>query len=366
MWIPPVPRKQSETAKVVALGGDGIGPEVVEAALRCIDELGLAIEVSKPLIGKEALEREGTVLPDASKAEIDASDAVLFGAVDTSAGHAKAALLYLRFDKEMYANLRPATSLPGIPSIIGGDNTNLVIVRELTEGLYPGREGRLEDLVAHWPDYRDCRGWELPREGTFAIRVITPRAVERIARFACRLAQHRKDKGYGPGKVSIVHKSNVFQTSDGMFSEICIRECESAGLEYDEVYVDEAARRMVAEPQNFDVVVTSNLFGDVLSDVAAEAMGGMPMVPSAGLGEGMGYFESCHGSAPDIAGKGVANPSATILSGAMMLSYLGFPEPAARLVDATLGVIRSGIKTGDLGGSATTDSFTAAVCERLR
>lgn len=365
MWIPPIERKPAGIPKIVALGGDGIGPEVVDATLQCIEALGLNLEISKPLHGTEAVSACGNPLPDETKRAIDASDSVLFGAIDTSVGHAKAALLYLRFDLAMYANLRPVTSVDCIPSVIGGDNTNLVIVRELTEGMYPGREGSLADLASHWPEYRDRRGQALPSEGAFAIRVITPTAVERIVKFAIRLAQHRKDKGYSRGHISIVHKNNVLQTSDGLFADICRKHIEASGLSFDEIYVDEAARRLVAEPQNYDVIVTSNLYGDVLSDVACEAMGGMPMVPSCGIGDTGAYFEACHGSAPDIVGTGKANPSATILSGAMMLSYLGQAEAAKRLIDATLATIREGTKTADLGGSETCGSFTDAICKRL-
>ncbi|MBL4633436.1 MAG: isocitrate/isopropylmalate dehydrogenase family protein [Kofleriaceae bacterium] len=285
--------------------------------------------------------------------------------MDTSIGNAKAALLYLRFDLAMYANLRPVTSVDCIPSIIGSGKTNLVIVRELTEGTYPGREGQIADLRGKWPDYKDRRGQGLPEEGAFALRIITPSAVERIVKYAIRLAKHRKAQGYSRGHVSIVHKANVLQTTDGLFLDICRKHLEESGLSFDDIYVDEAARRLVAEPENYDVIVTSNLFGDVLSDVASEVMGGMPMVPSAAVGATGAYFEACHGSAPDIVGTGKANPAATILSGAMMLSYLGESEAAQRLIDATLGVIRSGTKTADLGGSATTDSFTDAIVARL-
>lgn len=365
MWIPSMERKPEGVPKIVALGGDGIGPEVVEATLRCIEALGVPLEISRPLHGTQAMNEVGDPLPEACKREIDSSDAVLFGAIDTTVGHAKEALLYLRFDLDLYANLRPVTSVDCIPNIIGGDNTNLVIVRELTEGMYPGREGQLAELNARWPEYRDRRGQALPKEGTFALRVMTPRAIERIVKFAIRLAKHRKAKGYSRGHISIVHKANVLQTTDGMFADICREHIEASGLSYDEIYVDEAARRMVAEPHNYDVIVTSNLFGDVLSDVASEVMGGMPMVPSAAIGDTGAYFEACHGSAPDIVGTGKANPAATILSGAMMLSYLGEASAAGRLIDATLDTIRAGLTTADLGGSETTDSFTEHICKRL-
>jgi isocitrate/isopropylmalate dehydrogenase len=167
--------------------------------------------------------------------------------------------------------------------------------------------------------------------------------------------------------VSIVCKDNVLKHSDGWFHALCAEELAATpGLTYDHVYVDEAARRLVVCPEVFDVIVTSNLYGDILSDVAAEIMGGMPMAPSAGLGEACAYFESCHGSALDIAGRDLANPSATILSAAMMLAYLGCEDMARKLVDATLATIAAGCKTRDLGGTATTSGFTEAVCQRLR
>ncbi len=365
MWVLPGARRAPE-ARVVAVGGDGIGPEVVAAALECLAVAAPDLRIEQPVQGADALARHGTAFPPALRDELARADAVLFGAVDTERGHARPILSYLRWERESYANLRPTATLPGVPALTGGRGCNLVIVRELTEGLYPGREGDLAMLAAAIPDYRDRLGRPLPAQGAFALRVVTEQASRRVGAYAARLAAHRKRLGVSPGRVTVVTKQNVLATTDGLFRSACEAEIAAVGgLEVDHLYVDEAARRMVAQLDSFDVVVTTNLFGDVLSDVAAEAMGGLPLAPSAGVGDGWAYFESCHGSAPDLAGQGVANPAATILSAAMMLNYLGIAEASRRLVAATVATITSGVRTRDLGGSAGTAAFTAEVCRRL-
>lgn len=365
MWVLPGARRASE-AHVVAIGGDGIGPEVVEAALRCVALAAPELRVVRPVEGAEAAARHGSAFPPELEAELARADAILFGAVDTERGQARPILQYMRWVRESYANLRPTATLPGVPALTGQRGCNLVIVRELTEGLYPGREGELSLLAAGIPEYRDRMGRALPAEGAFALRVITERASRRIGAYAARLAAHRKALGVSPGRVTIVTKQNVLPRTDGLFRSLCEEEIAAVGgLEVDHLYVDEAARRMVAQLDGFDVVVTTNLFGDILSDVAAEAMGGMPLAPSAGVGDGWAYFESCHGSAPDLAGKGVANPAATILSAAMMLTYLGLGDAGRRLVAATVGAIANGVRTRDLGGGAGTREFTEEVCRRL-
>jgi isocitrate/isopropylmalate dehydrogenase len=365
MWVLPGPRRAAE-ARVVAIGGDGIGPEVVDAAIECLAAVAPELTVRRPVQGAEAVARHGSALPPELKEELAAADAVLFGAVDTERGHARPILFYLRWERESYANLRPTATLPGVPALTGARGCNLVIVRELTEGLYPGREGDLAQLAAAMPEYRDKLGRPLPASGAFALRIVTEAASRRVGAYAARLAAHRKKLGVSPGRVTVVTKQNVLATTDGLFRAACEREIAAVGgLEVDHLYVDEAARRMVAQLESFDVVVTTNLFGDVLSDVAAEAMGGLPLAPSAAIGDGWAYFESCHGSAPDLAGKGVANPAATILSAAMMLDYLGLPEAGRRLVEATVAAIAGGVRTRDLGGDAGTAAFTAEVCRRL-
>jgi len=364
-WVVPEARGAAEP-RVVAVGGDGIGPEVVDAALRCLAVVAPDLAISRPVQGAEAVERHGSAFPAELKDELASADAVLFGAVDTERGLARPILQFLRWVRESYANLRPTTTLPGVPALTGARGCNLVIVRELTEGLYPGREGSLAQLAAGIPDYRDKLGRALPAEGAFALRVITEAASRRIGAYAARLAAHRKALGVSPGRVTIVTKQNVLPETDGLFRRSCEEEiARVGGLEVDHLYVDEAARRMVAQLESFDVVVTTNLFGDVLSDVAAEGMGGLPLAPSAGIGQGWAYFESCHGSAPDLAGKGVANPAATILSAAMMLTYLGRADAGRRLVGATLAALAGGVRTRDLGGSAGTTAFADEVCRRL-
>jgi isocitrate/isopropylmalate dehydrogenase len=365
MWVVPGARRAKD-ARVVAIGGDGVGPEVVEAALQCLAAAAPELRVEKPVQGEEALTRHGSAFPPELKDALSRADAVLFGAVDTERGHARPILQYLRWGRISYANLRPTATLPGVPALTGETGCNLVIVRELTEGLYPGREGDLAQLSAAMPEYRDRMGKALPAQGAFALRIVTEAASRRIGAYAARLAAHRKALGISPGKVTVVTKQNVLPRTDGLFRAACEAEAAAVGgLEVDHLYVDEAARRMVAMLDSFDVVVTTNLFGDVLSDVAAEAMGGLPLAPSAGIGDGWAYFESCHGSAPDLAGQDMANPAATILSGAMMLVYLGLPEPAGRLVSATVSAIADGVRTRDLGGKAGTSAFTAEVCRRL-
>jgi isocitrate/isopropylmalate dehydrogenase len=364
-WLVPA-ASRPERPRVVAVGGDGIGPEIVKAAVACLRAVGAELEIREPLHGEPAERELGTAFPDDLKRELAEADAILFGAVDTGPkGHCRGILRHIRWGMDTYANLRPAVKLPGLPSGTATKPTNLVIVRELSEGLYPGREGDIAELGRRWPEQQDSMGRRLPADGRFAIRVVTEQATRRIARVAGRLAAHRKATGAGRGVVAVVTKSNVLRHTDGWFHALCVEELERLGVAHEEIYVDEAARRLVAVPDTFDVIVTSNLFGDILSDVASEIMGGMPMAPSAGLGDGVAYFESCHGSAPDIAGKGLANPSATILSAGMMLAYLGQDAAAGRLVEAVLATIGDGTRTRDLGGSASTAAFTEAVCRRL-
>ena len=364
MWVLPEKRAAAE-AKVVAIGGDGIGPEVVTAAVTCLRAVAPELKVSQPTQVPES-NTPHPALPQALKDELAAADVVLFGAVDTERGKARPVLHFLRWVRESYANLRPTATLPGVPALTGERGCNLVIVRELTEGLYPGREGDLADLSAAMPEYKDRLGRKLPTEGAFALRIVTERAARRVGAYAGRLAAHRKALGVSPGRVTVVTKQNVLPRTDGLFRSMCEAEIAAVGgVEVDHLYVDEAARRMVAQLESFDVVVTTNLFGDILSDVAAEGMGGLPLAPSAGIGEGWAYFESCHGSAPDLAGQDVANPAATILSAAMMLTYLGLADESRRLTTATVETIASGVRTRDLGGSAGTTAFAAEVCRRL-
>lgn len=353
----------SARANVVALGGDGIGPEVVNAALRCIRALDLPIDIAEPVHGSAAVAAGAEPFSDEVRAMCQAADAVLFGACERVS---IPILHFLRFDLDCYANLRPARSIPQIGIGTEDKLVDLVIVRELSEGLYPGREGEVKELANRWPEFRDNLQRPLPDNGYFAIGIVTEAATRRIGRYAANLAARRKREGVSRGKVTVVTKANVMRTAEGAFRTWCEEEiAKVGGLEVDHLYVDEAARRAAACPETYDVVVSGNLFGDILSDVASEAMGGLPLAPSASIGSGHAYFEPVHGSAPDIVGKGVANPIAAMVSGAMMLGYLGHLDAAERLEDAITATLMSGCRTADMGGDATTAQVTDAVCEHL-
>src|SRR3989441_839154 len=262
---------------------------------------------------------------------------------------------------------KTVVALPG--EGIGTEGIDYVIVRENSEGIYPGREGELADLARVMPDLRDRSGRTVKEygDGRFAVKVVTPAGVERVARFACRLARARKAKGK-PGKVTCVTKSNVLRRTDGLFHEITERVVREAGdLTFEHFHVDDASRRLVRFPKSMDVVLGMNPDRDILADLGAETSGGLGLAPSGNFGDGWAYFESVHGSAPDIAGRGIANPTATILSAAMMLEHMGLGAEAARL-DAAVGrTYREGkTLTPDQGGAATTRQMAQAVLAAYR
>lgn len=328
--------------RICIIPGDGIGPEVLASAARALRALAPDAELVEAEAGWGAFERHGEALPADTLAAARAADAILFGAV-ASPSHAvpgySSPIVRLRRELELYANLRPTR----------GAGVDLVIVRENTEGLYAGRE-RLED----------------GGETAVAERVITRRASSRIARAACELARRRAAELGRPGRLTIVHKANVLRVSDGLFREAALAVAgDYPDLAVEELLVDVAAMRLAQEPARFDVLVTTNLFGDILSDVACIHGGGLGVAASANLGDGRGLFEPVHGAAPDIAGRGVANPLAALESVAMLLDWRGRPAAAARLRAAVAATLRDGPRTPDLGGRATTEAVTAAVLERL-
>jgi isocitrate/isopropylmalate dehydrogenase len=272
---------------------------------------------------------------------------------------------------DAWAGMRPAKLYAGMRSPLADPHgIDFVVIRENSEGIYPGREGDLAEIQRALPSLRDRfgRGLERHRDGRFAVKIVTRRGAERIARFACDLARRRKARGK-PGPVTCVTKSNVLPQTDGLFhatvQEIVATHPE---LAFEHFHVDDAARRMVRVPQSLDVVVCMNQYGDILSDVAAEVAGGLGVAPSANHGDdGWAYFESVHGSAPDIAGKGIANPTGTLLSAALMLEHLGLIAEAARLEAAVARVYRDGkTLTPDQRGTATTKEMTAAVLAAYR
>ncbi|MCC7451445.1 MAG: isocitrate/isopropylmalate dehydrogenase family protein [Anaerolineae bacterium] len=326
---------------VCLIPGDGVGKEVIPAAAHVLEALKLGIQFTHADAGWECFQQQGNALPDATKAAIQAADASMFGATSSPstkvAGYASP-VLAMRKLFNLYANLRPTISMPG--SLEGID---LLIVRENTEGMYSGRERR---------------------EGDTAIseRVITVKASERIARYAFEAARKRPRK-----HVTFVHKANVLKETDGLFRECCLRvAADFPDVTHDELLVDACAMWLVKDPRRFDVIVTTNLFGDILSDEAAGLIGGLGVAPSANIGSGkVAYFEPVHGSAPDIAGKGIANPIGAILSAAMLLDHVGCPNEARHVESAVRRALSDGIRSRDLGGEASTDQMTAAIIERL-
>jgi homoisocitrate dehydrogenase len=333
--------------RICIIPGDGVGQEVIPAAQRVLEALRLDLEFVRADAGFEHFQKTGNAIPDATLDAVRACDATLFGATSspmTRVEGYRSPILALRQTLDLYANLRPIQSLPGAFS---RPNLDLLIVRENTEGLYAGRERVEKD------------------DTIVAERVITRRASERIARIAFQYAQQRKKR------VTIVHKANVLKLSDGLFRETCFQVArEFPYVRADEMLVDAMAMRLVTNPQDYDVIVTTNLFGDILSDEASALIGGLGVAPSGNLGESNAVFEPVHGSAPDIAGKGIANPLGAILSAAMMLDYLKQAHAAAQIRLAVNRVLEFGVMTRDLlsdwgRAPATTDEVTRAIIDAL-
>jgi 3-isopropylmalate dehydrogenase len=328
--------------KIALLPGDGIGPEVMDATVKVLKALekktDIEFDFKTYMVGDAEKKRSGTALPQATIDGVKEADACLFACVGETA---KETILPLRQKFNLYANLRPAKAYPGVAAV--KPETDLMIVRENTEGIYK------------------MIGDRQPKSA-FNVRVITYEASERIVRYAFEYA-----KKNGKTKVTSVHKANVLDYTDGLYLEASRAVAkEYPDIEYQELIVDAAGMRLVMNPEMFQVVVTTNMFGDILSDVTAGLVGGLGMAPSGNVGDDMCIFEPVHGSAPDIAGKGIANPSACILSAAMMLEWLK-EEKAANLVEnAVLKVLKEGkVKTPDLGGKNKTTEFAEAVAEAL-
>jgi len=353
------------TRHIALIPGEDAAPEAFEPTLELIDQLGLDIAWQRPPVGLAARESHGSSFPEEARQSIDSCDTTFFGA---TSGPSAQALFYLRWGKQTYANVRPARFLPGARSPLAEpEGVDLVIVRENLEDLYVFAEGELEDLEAAAIMSGTFRRpvHELG-PGRFALKVITEAGSERVLRFAFELARQRRLQGR-PGKVSVGTKHNMLPRSDGLFRDVACRVAtEHPDIGFESFIVDDLAHRLVAAAGNFDVVVLPNLYGDILSDAAAALVGGLGLAPSGCFGERYAYFETAHGTAPDIAGQGIINPTATILSGVMMLEYLGFAEAAHALGAAVEAVYSEGrVLTPDQGGSASTRDFCAAVAARL-
>jgi isocitrate/isopropylmalate dehydrogenase len=342
--------------RVCVIEGDDAAPEAVRPTVALLDALGLGIEWLHPRV-----DDDGSAARDA----IDASAATLFGA---TSGRSVRALLYLRWGKATYANVRPCRWLPGARSPLAApDGIDLVIVRENLEDVYVGVEG---DVATLPPTLRSRMTGAPVAElgpGRFALKVITEAGTARVVRFAFELARRRAAVRGRRAKVTCGTKHNMLPGTDGLFRDVAARIATGyADVAFEVFIVDDLARRLVAVPHELDVVVLPNLYGDVLSDEAAGVIGGLGLAPSGCYGDGYAYFEPAHGTAPDLAGTHTINPTATILSAAMMLEYLGFGAAAARLEAAVARVYADGRRlTPDQGGRASTTELCNAVASFL-
>ncbi len=347
----------ARTLTIDTIPGDGIGQEVIPVAMRCVDaagrRCGFSVTWRDREWGSDHYRATGRMMPADGIAQLATGDAVLLGAVGdvhipddvTLWG----LLIPIRREFEQYVNLRPARSLPGVPSRVAGDSIDMVVVRENVEGEYSEVGGRFHPGK--------------PDEFASQSAIFTRRGVSRIAEYAARLAAGRS------GRLISATKSNGIIHSMPFWDEV-VRDTVAGvpGVTLEKVLVDALAARMVLKPESIDVIVGSNLFGDILSDLAAAVTGSLGVAPSANLNPERDFpslFEPVHGSAPDIAGQGIANPVAAIWAAAMMLEHLGEPDGARLLEDAFGGVLASGVRTRDLGGAATTEDFARAVLERL-
>ncbi|MGN4998102.1 isocitrate dehydrogenase [Aeromonas sp. 61P] len=331
--------------KITVIPGDGIGPSIIESAIQILTHAGCDFEYEYADAGLVALEKHGELLPQATLDLIEKNKVSLKGPLTTPVGGGFTSInVSLRKKFNLYANVRPVISFKGTRSRY--DNIDIITVRENTEGMYSGAGQKRSD---------DNRSAE-------AMSIITREGAERIVKFAFELARQE-----GRKKVTIIHKANILKSTSGLFLEVA-REIAShyPDIQSEEMIVDAACMNLVMYPERFDVMVTTNLFGDILSDLCAGLVGGLGMAPGANIGDGAAIFEAVHGSAPDIAGKNIANPTSVILASIQMLEYLGMQDKAERIREAVRATIESGDRvTRDLGGTASTSEFTQAIIDRL-
>jgi 3-isopropylmalate dehydrogenase len=335
--------------KLAIIAGDGIGPEITKAAKSVLqvihDRYDVKFQVIDVEAGDSCVKKYEKALPENSFQTIKNSDACMKAPIGASAADV---IVYLRKVFDLYANIRPAKVYPNIPAL--KSNIDLVTVRENTEDVYAGLEYDLQDA-------------------SIAIRLITKKASMRIAEYAFKLAQFRNLKK----SVTAVHKANLLRKTDGLFADACREVAKKyPDVRFNELYVDACAMNLIRNPEEFDVIVTTNLFGDILSDEAAQVVGSLGIAPAANIGNDFAIFEPVHGSAPDIAGRGIANPFSFILSARMMLEWLSMKNndkncgtAANALEDAVMKVLARGIKTPDIGGSNTTEQVTKSMIEVL-
>jgi isocitrate dehydrogenase (NAD+) len=335
------------TYDVTLIPGDGIGPEITAETMKVLKATGVRFNWDEELAGMAAVDATGTPLPDATVDSIRKNALALKGPLTTPVGTGfRSVNVGLRKEFELFANIRPARTI-----IPGGrfENVDIVLVRENLEGLYIG----VEHFVAIGDD---------PRAVGESMAIVTRRGCERIIRYAFEYALK-----HGRRKVTIVHKANILKMVSGLFLEVgrAVAQEYAERVESNDMIVDNTAMQLVLRPEQFDVMVTTNMFGDILSDEVSGLVGGLGLAPGANIGTKAAIFEAVHGSAPDIAGKGIANPSAQMFAAAMMLDHLGELDRAERIRNAIITtIVRDGIRTRDLGGTATTQEFGNAVAQR--
>ena len=328
--------------------GDGIGPEITQATLQVLEALGAQFDWDEQYGGVTAIEKAGTPLPDATLESIRRTGLALKGPLTTPLGGGyRSVTVALRQEFELYANVRPVKSI-----VPGGKfpDVDLVVIRENVEGLYVGID-------------RTFKVGDDPKALAQTMSVMTRDGCRRIVRYAFEYARK-----HGRKKVTVVHKANILKATSGLFLETArqVAEGYEGRIAVDEKIVDNAAMQLVINPAQFDVIVTTNLFGDILSDEASGLVGGLGLAPGANVGETAAIFEPVHGSAPDIAGQGIANPAAQLLAAAMMLDHVEELDAAARLRCALeMAIVKDNVRTRDLGGSASTAEFARAVARRL-
>jgi isocitrate dehydrogenase (NAD+) len=328
---------------ITLIPGDGIGPEIIAATVRILEATGVDIDWETHILGAQAQEKFGTTLPESTIESIKKNKVALKGPQMTPVGKGFTSVnVGLRKALDLYANVRPIKALPNVPCRYPG--LDLVVIRENTEGLYVGLEHTVVPGVVE------------------SLKVITEKASTRIAQYAFEYA-----KANGRKKVTAVHKANIMKLSDGLFLECFYNVAKKfPDIESDDKIIDNCCMQLVMRPEQFDVLVLENLYGDIVSDLCAGLIGGLGLAPGANIGEQGAVFEAVHGSAPDIAGQGIANPTAILMSGIMMLRHIGEQDAADRVESAMLDVFAEGkTLTKDLGGSAKTNEFARAIVEKL-
>jgi isocitrate dehydrogenase (NAD+) len=349
--------------RITLIPGDGIGPEVAAAARLVVEATGVDVEWDVQHAGAGVLDREGTPLPDGVLRSIEANRTALKGPITTPVGTGfRSVNVALRHELDLFAAVRPAATLPGVPS--RHPALDLVVVRENTEDLYAGIEfqrgrpetGKLIDFVS------ELSGAKIRHDSGISIKPISISGTRRIVRFAFDLASRNRRR-----KITVGHKANIMRFSDGVFLDTAQKMAASTpGIDLEECQIDELALRLATEPESLDVLLLPNLYGDIVSDICAGLVGGLGLLPGANLGWEYAVFEPVHGSAPDIAGRGVADPIAMILSAAMMLAHLGEDAAGAAVRGAVRTVLQEGtVRTGDLGGTAGTMDMAAAIAEAV-